>query len=64
MVRQVTECTSTTISTERARCASLSIALDQSEEKLEKIEKEFREIKQKLSLSEEIQSKLNQQLVC
>jgi hypothetical protein len=63
MVRQVTECTSTTISSERARSTSMSIALDHAEEKLEKIGKEYRETKQNLERAEHLQVILKQQLV-
>jgi len=62
MVRQVSQCTSTTISTERARCASLSLAADQSEEKVEKLEKELKEIKHKYELSENLRNILSEQL--
>lgn len=63
MVRQVSECTSTTISTERARNASLSIALDQAEERVEKLEKEYKEVKEKLALTEKLHLLATEQLV-
>lgn len=63
MVRQVSECTSTTISTERARNASLSIALDQAEERVEKLEREYKEVKEKLLLTESLHLLAAEQLV-
>jgi hypothetical protein len=41
----------------------MSIALDQAEEKLEKVEKECRETKQSLERAENLQAILKQQLV-
>lgn len=64
MVKQVTECTSSTISAERARCTEMSIALDQAEERLEKLEKEYKDTKQKLGIAEKLQTELSQPTVC